>query len=103
MTKQYKVIVSECSKEMLAQHIKFLADYDMDAARKVKVKLIEAFSSLKAMPNRYPFFEEEFIPPNKYHKMFVENWYLVLFQIKDNIVYIDYVLDCRQDYSWLMR
>lgn len=29
--------------------------------------------------------EEMYIPPNKYHKIFVEKWYLILFQIKGNI------------------
>lgn len=28
--------------------------------------------SLDHMPQRFPFFEELYIPPNKYHKMFVE-------------------------------
>ena len=40
---------------------------------------------------------------NKYHKMFVEKWYLILYQIKDQIVYVDYIVDCRQDYRWLVR
>lgn len=55
------------------------------------------------MPNRFPFFEEMYISTNKYHKMYVEKYYLVLYQIKDDTVYIDYVVDCRQDYSWLRR
>ena len=55
------------------------------------------------MPERYPFLEAEFIPSNKYHKMFVEKWYLVLYQIQDEIVYVDFIVDCRQDYRWLMR
>ena len=54
------------------------------------------------MLQRFPFFEEPYIPPNKYHKMFVEKWYLVLYQIKDDTVYVDYILDCRKDYSWLI-
>ena len=42
------------------------------------------------------------MPANKYHKMFVANWYLILYQIQDDTVFIDYILDCRQDYSWLI-
>lgn len=30
-----------------------------------------------------------------------QNWYLVLYQIRDDTVYIDYILDCRKDYNWL--
>lgn len=35
-------------------------------------------------------------------KMFIEKWYLILYQIQDDTVYVDYILDCRKDYSWLI-
>lgn len=54
-------------------------------------------SPLCQMPQHFPFFEELYITPNKYHKMFIEKWYLVLYQIRDDTVYIDYILDCRKD------
>jgi hypothetical protein len=65
--------------------------------------LIRAFHPLETMPERFPFFDEEYIPKNQYHKMFVEKWYLVLYQIKGQTVYIDYIIDCRQDYRWLLK
>ena len=55
------------------------------------------------MPQRFPFFEALYIPPNKYHKLYVENWYLILYQIRDDTVYVDYILDCRKEYSWLLQ
>ena len=33
----------------------------------------------------------------------VAKWYLVLYQIQDDTVYVEYILDCRKDYSWLIR
>ena len=30
------------------------------------------------MSERFSFLKAEFIPPNKYHKMFVAKWYLIL-------------------------
>ena len=53
------------------------------------------------MPKRYPFFNEEYIPPNKYRKMFIKKWYLILYQIQEDVVYVDYILDYRKDYQWL--
>lgn len=49
------------------------------------------------------FFNADFIPPNKYHKLYIKNWFLVLYQVKDNTVYIDWIVDCRQDYPWLLK
>ena len=33
----------------------------------------------------------------------IEKRYMLIFQIVDNTVYADYVVDCRQDYGWLIR
>ena len=55
------------------------------------------------MPQRFPFFDEMYITPNKYHKMFVEKWYLILYQIQDDTVYVEYILDCRREYGWLVH
>ncbi len=88
---------------MLGNHILFLAQRSPSSAKKLKSNLMDAIRSLHQFPERFPFLEAEFIPYNKYHKLFVEKWYLILYQIKDRTVYVDYIVDCRQDYSWLVR
>ena len=102
-SKKYKVIVSDRAKRMLGIHIRFMAQVNKAAAIAKKKEIINAMRSLSHMPQRFPFFEEIYIPPNMYHKMFIEKWYLVLYQIKDDTVYVDYILDCRKDYTWLIR
>lgn len=101
--KKYRVIVSERAKRMLGTHIRFVAQVNKEAAIAKKKELMTAMRSLESMPQRFPFFEETYIPPNKYHKMFVAKWYLVLYQIEDDTVYVDTILDCRKDYSWLIK
>jgi len=100
---QYKVIVSGRARQMMAYHVRFLAQKSPTAARKIKNDLMDAIRSLHQMPERFPFLKADFIPPNKYHKMFVEKWYLILYQVKNQTVYVDYIVDCRQDYGWLVR
>ncbi len=100
--KRYKVIISYRAKQILGTHIRFMAQVNKEVAIARKKELMAAMRSLDHMPQRFPFFEELYIPPNKYHKMFVKKWYLVLYQIKDDTVYVDYILDCRKDYSWLI-
>jgi len=102
-SKKYKVIVSDRAKTMLGIHIRFMAQVNKEAAAAKKKEIMSALRSLSQMPQRFPFFEEMYITPNKYHKMFIEKWYLVLYQIQDDIVYVDYILDCRKDYSWLIH
>lgn len=101
--KKYQVIVSDKAMRMLGNHIRFLADADRNAAAETKKKIMAALRSLTELPERYPFFHAEYIPSNKYHKMVIHRRYLALYQIKDTSVYVDYILDCRQDYEWLIH
>mgnify|MGYP004451540033 CR=1 FL=1 len=100
--RKYQIIISDRAKRMLAEHIRFLAKVNPESARKKKQQIIGELRSLSVFPQRFPFFEDSFIPHNKYHKMYIENRYLVLYQIKDNTVVVDYILDCRKDYNWLL-
>jgi len=94
---QDKVIISDRARQMLAGQVRFLAQKSPAAARKIKNDLMDAIRFLHQIPQRFPFLESEFIPTNKYHKMFVEKWYLILYQIKDQTVYVDCIVDCKQD------
>lgn len=101
--RRYEVIVSDRAKRMLGTHIRFMTQVSKEAAVAKKKELMTAMRSLSHMPQRFPFFEEMYVTPNKYHKMSVEKWYLILYQIQDDTVYVDYILDCRKDYSWLIH
>ena len=101
-SRYYKVVVSDKAKRMLGMHIHFIANVSKETAREKKKELVSAICSLEKYPERYPYLEETYISSNKYHKMFVKEWYLVLYQIKDDAVYVDYILDCRKDYGWLL-
>jgi plasmid stabilization system protein ParE len=100
---KYQVIISDEARRQLGNCVVFIAQDNMEAAQRLRQKLVEAIRSLGEMPARYPFFSESYITANKYHKMFVENWHLILYQIRDTTVYVEYVVDCRQDYQWLIH
>ena len=99
---KYQILVSDKGSDMLQRHIAFIANVSKTAAKKQKDEIIAAIKKLKSDAQIYPFFESEFIPRNKYHKYVISKRYIVLFQIKDKTVYVDYIIDTRQDYSWLL-
>ena len=101
--KLYKVKISEEAQRGLGRIVSFIALNSIQAARLLKKDLVPEISSLTLLPERTPFLEGEFIPFNKYHKLVVRRNYLVIYQIKDDTVWVDYVIDCRQDYQWLIR
>ena len=100
--KRYEVIVSQKAMNMLAAHVKFLAQVSKTAALKLRDEIIAEMKSLDYMPESYLWLSNEYIPANKYRKKLVGKRYLLIYQIADNTVYINYVVDCRQDYGWLL-
>ena len=98
----YNIIISYEAQRQLGNCVLFIVKENPEAAQCLREQLVSSIRSLEQMPVRYPFFNEPYIPANKYHKMFVENWYLILYQIRDKNVYVEYVVDCRRDYRWLI-
>ena len=66
-SKRYKVIVSDRAKRMLGTHIRYMAQVNKEAAKEKKKEIMSAMRSLCQMPQRFTFFEEPYITPNKYH------------------------------------
>lgn len=86
---------------MLTEHVFFLATVNPEAAKKLQVRIMDAIRSLETMPERYPYLEPE-DRRSPYRKMFVPNSYLVIYMVQDDAVFVEYVLDARQDYRWLL-
>ena len=102
--KKYNVIISDKAKKMIGNHVRFMAQVNKRAAATKKAEIMVAMRSLSELPERFPFFDgEPYITPKTYHKMFIEKWHLVLYKIDGDTVYVDYVVDTRQDYGWLLN
>ena len=99
---EYKVIVSEIAAKMLVSHARFLAQVSETAALRLISEFEEKTKSLKHMPERCQYLDVPILAEQKYRKLFFEKHYLLLFQIKAQTVYIDAVVDCRQNNCWLL-
>lgn len=99
--KRYQVIISERAGEMLVQHTRFLAQVSAEAADKLRIDIVEAAKSLHEFPERGSWLVDPALPANVYRKLLVDKRYLLIYKIKDSTVYIDYMVDCRQEYAWL--
>lgn len=102
VNKHYKVIISKRAADMLIQHVRFIAKVSPEAADNLRAEIIEASRSWQSLPERNLELYDPMLPTNKYRKMIISKRYILVYQIKAEAVYIDYILDCRQDYQWLM-
>ena len=100
--KPYTVIVTETAREMLITHARFLANVSTSAANRLIETFVEMTNSLADRPERNPWLEHDAIQFQKYRKLLFEKHYLVIYELQDSIVYVTVVVDCRQDYGWLL-
>ena len=101
---KYRVTVStQAAQMMLVSPTAFLAQVSPAAVERLTVEFEKAAKSLEQMPQCCPWLRGEYIPKNAYRFILFEKRYMLIFQIVDNTVYADYVVDCRQDYGWLIR
>lgn len=100
---KFRVIISQRASQMLVSHVAFLAQESEELAERLVNSFEKSVSSLEVLPHRCAWLKGEYIPKNTYRFLLFEKRYLIIFQIVDDIVYADYVIDCRQDYEWLIR
>ena len=101
-SERYNIIMSDKALYQLNDYVKFLAKVSETAARELYKEIISEAQMLDFMPETYPWLIADEISPYKYRKKLVAKRYLLIYQIKDNTVFIDYIADCRQDYRWLI-
>jgi len=99
---KYKVIISDRASDMLISHARFLAQVSEQAAQDLIEKFKASAKSLESLPERNPRLDVPYMPINKYRKLLLDKQYLLIYQIKAGVVYVDYFVDCRQDYEWLL-
>lgn len=97
MKNKYKVVISERAAQMLTTHAAFLAQISENAANNFVAEFETAAKSLEDMPKRCPWLSGEYIPRNTYRFLLFAKRYMIVFQIEDDIVYADLVINCRQD------
>lgn len=99
---KYDIVISDAALSMLDCHIDFLTRVSGHAAIKVTDEILRDMESLSQNPQRYPAYENPFILENRYRKMLSAKRYLILYEILEYTVFVDYIVDCRQDYEWLI-
>ncbi|MBP2641980.1 MAG: plasmid stabilization system protein [Firmicutes bacterium] len=98
----YTVVISEEAAQMLVYHARFLAQVNEAAALRLIETFQEKVKSLEQFPERNPVLIDPLIAKGKYRKLLLEKRYLLIYQTRDRVVYVDAVVDTRQDYCWLL-
>ncbi|MCL2679712.1 MAG: type II toxin-antitoxin system RelE/ParE family toxin [Dehalococcoidia bacterium] len=98
----YDVKITKAAWEQMLGHARFLAHVSADAANRLVDEFLEKTSTLRQMPERCPWLAHETILHQKYRKVFFGKFHVALFEVRGSTVFIVAVVDCRQDYGWLL-
>ena len=93
----YTVIVSRRADEILIRHARFLAQVRVSAARQMTAECAKVIDALEKNPFQFPPELDYNLPDGAYRKALFSKWYKAIFSVAENTVYLDAVLDCRQD------
>lgn len=96
---KYTVIVSRRADAMLVRHAQFLANVSVPAAKGLAVDFGKILDALEENPFQFPVETEYELPPGQFRKALFCKRYKALFCVEGENVYLDAVLDCRQDNS----
>jgi len=92
---EYRIVVSDATLAMLDAHVDFLARVSKSAATKLMNEILDNIASLSDNPQRFPSCENQFIQDSRYRRMLSCKRYLVIYEIDETTVYVDYIVDCR--------
>lgn len=84
---------------MLIRHAGFLARVSIPAAKRMVREFQSLLDDLENNPLQFPVDGDYNLPPGVYRKALFCKWYKALFFVEGAKVYLDAVLDCRQDNS----
>ncbi len=100
--KNYTVVISDEAARMLVSQARFLAQVSEAEALRFIDEFHEKVKSLEKFPERNPELSDPMIPKGKYRKLLTAKRYILVYQVKGSAVLADAVVDCRQDYGWLL-
>lgn len=103
LDKIYQVEISEQAAKMLVNHADFMSAVSVAAAERLVVLFEETADSLRQMPHRGTWLNSEGVPHYTYRYLLFGKWYLLIYRVIEDTVFVDYVVDGRQEFRWLIH
>lgn len=95
--KRYSIILASRVDHMLVQHVSFLARVSIPAAKRFRKEFADTLKQIAENPFQFPIDTDLNLPEGLYRKALFAKRYKALFLVENETVYLDAVVDCRQD------
>ena len=91
--KVYDVEIRPGAMKMLVEQAAFLAEFNDEAAERLVQMFEESAASLSQFPKRAPELNDAYLPPHKYRKLLFAEHYLMVYQVAERKVFVDFIVD----------
>jgi mRNA-degrading endonuclease RelE of RelBE toxin-antitoxin system len=92
----YKVEIAPHAATRMYDHITFLSKVSAAGAEKLLETLKKDLESLESTPFAHPYYSRFLADHHKYRYILSYSRYRIIYQIVNNMVYVDDIQDCRQ-------
>jgi mRNA-degrading endonuclease RelE of RelBE toxin-antitoxin system len=92
----YHVIIAPSANDRMYEHFEFLARVSESAAERLLDELLADINSLEHLPYRNPIYDRPYLPTGKYRYLLSCDRYRIVYQVENDIVFVDDIQDCRQ-------
>lgn len=94
---KYNILLASRVKAQLLRHTEFLARVSVPAAKRFRDAYADTLEQIEDNPYQFPVDTDLSLPEGLYRKALFAKRYKALFSVEGDTVYIDAVVDCRQD------
>ena len=94
---RYTIIFAKRVDAQLLKHVEFLARVSIPAAKAFRAEFADLLIQLAENPFQFPAETDPNLPDGMYRKALFAKRYKALFMVDGSNVYLDAVVDCRQD------
>jgi len=95
--KKYSVYIRDTCLDSLDAHVAFLANVSVEASKNLVHAFWETAKDLSTFPERNICLRFAIKPGAVFRRANLGNYHAVLYEIEDDVVYIEAVLDLRQN------
>lgn len=94
--RNYKVITAPYLSGMLLEHTRFISNVSVPAAKRFRAEFAELIRRIGENPYQFPALDDPKLPRDTYRKALFAKWYMAVFYVEGDLVYIDAVVDGRR-------
>ena len=101
--KKYRMVISPLAWDRVRRNQWVLDGFNPTYSNRVRRELSDTLREIRQNPYLFPLDESDGLPEKKYRRALFAKWYKIIYQVTENTIYVNTVVDCRMDPETIHR